>query len=56
LTPLAVEYRYPGDFIEPEPDEFQAAFEAAQFLYAFVLAKLPVGTHPEKQQESQPQP
>lgn len=46
LTPLAVEYRYPGDFVEPEPEEFQAAFEAAQSLYAFALAKLPIETHP----------
>jgi HEPN domain-containing protein len=46
LTPLAVEYRYPGDFVEPEPEEFQTAFEAAQVMYAFVLAKLPVETHP----------
>lgn len=46
LTPLAVEYRYPGDFVEPEPEEFRAAFEAAQSLYAFALAKLPVETHP----------
>jgi len=46
LTPLAVEYRYPGDFIEPEPEEFQEAYESAQALYSFVLTRLPEITHP----------
>ena len=46
LTPLAVEFRYPGDFIEPEPEEFREAFNAAQALYTFVLDKLPTDTHP----------
>jgi len=46
LTPLAVEYRYPGEFVEPEPDEFWEAFEAANNLYAFVLGRLPKETHP----------
>lgn len=46
LTPLAVEYRYPGDFIEPEPEEFREAYESAQALYSFVLARLPEITHP----------
>lgn len=46
LTPLAVEYRYPGDYVEPEPEEFQEAYTAAQFLYAFVLGRLPLETHP----------
>jgi len=46
LTPLAVEFRYPGDFVEPEPEEFQEAYFAAQSLYAFVLAKLPGEAHP----------
>ena len=46
LTPLAVEYRYPGDFVEPEPEEFQEAYSAAQTFFAFVLEKLPIETHP----------
>jgi len=46
LTPLAVEFRYPGDFIEPEPEEFLEAFTAAQTFFAFILEKLPSETHP----------
>ena len=46
LTPLAVEYRYPGDFVEPESDEFEEAYVHAQNLYLFVLARLPKKTHP----------
>lgn len=46
LTPLAVEFRYPGDFVEPEPEEFQDAYDAAQTLFVFVLEKLPEETHP----------
>lgn len=46
LTPLAVEYRYPGDFIEPEPEEFLEAFGAASALMEFVLSSLPDETHP----------
>lgn len=41
LTPLAVEYRYPGDYIEPEPEEFREAFDAAQAIFDFVVGKLP---------------
>ena len=41
LTPLAVEYRYPGAFAEPEPDEFKEAYESASQLFAFVLERLP---------------
>jgi HEPN domain-containing protein len=41
LTPLAVEYRYPGDYIEPEPEEFQEAFDTAQGIFDFVVSKLP---------------
>lgn len=41
LTPLAVEFRYPGDFVEPEEDEYREAFEAAEKLYRLVLQKLP---------------
>jgi HEPN domain-containing protein len=46
LTPLAIEFRYPGDFIEPELEEFQEAYFAAQTMYAFILARLPGKTHP----------
>jgi HEPN domain-containing protein len=46
LTPLAVEYRYPGDYLEPELHEYQEASEAACKLYDFVLSRLPETTHP----------
>ena len=46
LTPLAVEFRYPGDFIEPEPEEFQEAYLAASAMYEFIVSKLPIETKP----------
>lgn len=46
LTPLAVEYRYPGDYVEPELKEYQEAYDAARALYSFVLTRLPETTHP----------
>ncbi len=46
LTPLAVEYRYPGDYLEPELNEYQEASDAATKLYDFVLSRLPETTHP----------
>jgi HEPN domain-containing protein len=46
LTPLAIEYRYPGDYVEPEVDEYKLAFEAAESVYHFVLRKLPEIVHP----------
>lgn len=42
LTPLAVEFRYPGEFIEPEPDEYSEAFAAAVRICDFVGEHLPV--------------
>ncbi|HEU0264691.1 MAG TPA: HEPN domain-containing protein, partial [Geobacterales bacterium] len=41
LTPLAVEYRYPGDYVEPEPEEYREAFHAAQTIFDFIVGKLP---------------
>lgn len=46
LTPLAVEYRYPGDYLEPELHEYQEASEASTKLFNFVLSRLPNTTHP----------
>ena len=46
LTPLAVEYRYPGIYVEPEPEEFQDAITAARRIYGFILGLLPPETHP----------
>jgi HEPN domain-containing protein len=41
LTPYAIEFRYPGDFLEPEPDEFNEALEAAVVILRFVSSLLP---------------
>ena len=41
LTPYAIEFRYPGDYIEPELDEFQEALEATVLILAFVSSMLP---------------
>ena len=41
LTPLAVEFRYPGEFVEPEPEEYKEAFIAATQLYDFIVRHLP---------------
>ena len=41
LAPLAVAFRYPGDYIEPELEEYQEAFSAAQEIYDFVTDLLP---------------
>lgn len=46
LTPLAVEFRYPGDYVEPEVDEYRDAFEAATRVFQFVLQELPAVVHP----------
>lgn len=41
LTPLAVVFRYPGEYLEPEADEFQEAYCAAQEIFTFVIRLLP---------------
>jgi len=41
LTPYAIEFRYPGDFLEPETDEFNEALEAAVVILRFVSSLLP---------------
>jgi len=46
LTPFATEFRYPGEFLEPDPDEFAEAYQTASEFYHFVLSKLPPQTHP----------
>ncbi|MDT8444224.1 MAG: HEPN domain-containing protein [Desulfuromonadales bacterium] len=40
LTPLAVEFRYPGEYIEPEREEFEEAYLSAGRIYDFVLDHL----------------
>lgn len=46
LTPYATEFRYPGEYAEPEPAEFEEAFVAAKNFYAFILTLLPQEVHP----------
>lgn len=46
LTPLATEFRYPGEALEPEMDEFKEAFAAADLLVSFVLKRLPPAAWP----------
>lgn len=46
LTPYATEYRYPGEFMEPEQDDFEDALKAAESLYNVVISLLPDGAKP----------
>jgi|YNPNPStandDraft_1061719.scaffolds.fasta_scaffold55033_6 HEPN domain-containing protein len=41
LTPYAVQFRYPGDMLEPESAEAAHALQQAEALVAFVLTLLP---------------
>jgi HEPN domain-containing protein len=41
LSPLATQFRYPGDAIEPPLDEANLAFNSANALFAEVLKRLP---------------
>jgi len=41
LTPYAVIYRYPGELLFPEPEEFQQALRDAETVLTFVRAHLP---------------
>lgn len=41
LTPLAVEFRYPGEYIEPEQEEYLEAYSAALEIFRFVIGQLP---------------
>ncbi len=41
LSPLATQFRYPGDVIEPPLDEANLAFNSANALIAEVMKRLP---------------
>lgn len=41
LTPYATEFRYPGEFMEPERADFDEALDASESLYNVVLSLLP---------------
>jgi HEPN domain-containing protein len=41
LTPFATAFRYPGDVLEPDPDDAKEALEAATEIIEFVYARIP---------------
>lgn len=41
VSPYATAYRYPGEALEPDTDEYKQAFKAASGLYDFVCSMLP---------------
>jgi len=43
LNPYATVYRYPGEPLSPEAEEFNKALEIASNFYDFVLSLLPEG-------------
>ena len=46
LTPYATAYRYPGERLAPEFQEFNQAFQSASNLYTFVISLLPLEFQP----------
>jgi HEPN domain-containing protein len=46
LTPYATAFRYPGEMLEPDHDEFEEALRASEAFYSFVLSLLPADVHP----------
>lgn len=46
LTRYATRYRYPGDVMEPDQQEFDQALNDAEGLFQFVLSVLPAAVHP----------
>jgi HEPN domain-containing protein len=47
LTPYATLYRYPGDVLEPNSHQSDAALDDAACIYNQVLSHLPSEVHPE---------
>jgi len=41
ISPYATAYRYPGEVLEPDLDEFNQAFQAASKFYDFICSMLP---------------
>lgn len=41
LTPYATAFRYPGEFVEPTPQEFAEALSASEKIVRLVLSVLP---------------
>ena len=46
LTPYAAIYRYPGEIMEPNKEEFDQALQDADGVYRFVISLLPKEVHP----------
>ena len=46
LTPYAVQFRYPGDVLEPERSEAERALQHAQAFVGFILRLLPEEVRP----------
>jgi len=42
LTPYATEFRYPGDIVEPSPEEAEQAIAMADTVFNFVTGILPL--------------
>ncbi|MBN2705810.1 MAG: HEPN domain-containing protein [Deltaproteobacteria bacterium] len=40
LTPLATEFRYPGEYLEPELDEYEEALHAAKKIFGMVCTQI----------------
>jgi len=49
LTPFGVEFRYPGDEMEPTLDRAKEALSMAEAIFTFVLSKLPEEVKEKKQ-------
>jgi HEPN domain-containing protein len=41
ISPYATAYRYPGEVLEPDLEEFNQAFQAASKFYDFICSMLP---------------
>ena len=41
LTPLATEFRYPGDILEPDLSDAEEAYKVAEYVVAFARSRLP---------------
>ena len=46
LTPYATAFRYPGEELEPDREEYQTALADAAGVVAFVLSRVPPETRP----------
>jgi HEPN domain-containing protein len=46
LTDYAWKHRYPGDYVDPTPDEAIRAVELAQALFSAILSRLPPEVSP----------